>query len=159
MTVVLLALDGSDESRAAADAAQQLFGDSATYLAVNVGQVTPLWAPSAAVWGGVFPYAPTSTIATEAIDEVYEDAADEARATAAELVDEAGIDAQPLGEAGDPVDAILHAAAEHGADVIVVGSGDKTWWRRVAEGSVSKGVTRASSVPVLVVPHHTPHDG
>jgi nucleotide-binding universal stress UspA family protein len=158
MTVVLLALDGSDESRAAAEAAQRLFGDSATYLAVNVERVTPVWAPAAAVYGGVFPYAPASTLDTDAIDEVYDDAATEASSKAAELADEVGVDAEPLGEAGDPVDAILHAAQEHAADVIVVGSGDKTWWRRIAEGSVSKGLTRASSVPVLVVPHHSSHE-
>ena len=45
---------------------------------------------------------------------------------------------------------ILHAAEEHGADLIVVGSHGRTGLQRLLLGSVAAKVVAASPVPVLV---------
>jgi nucleotide-binding universal stress UspA family protein len=63
----------------------------------------------------------------------------------------AGLDhAQPVGETGDPADAIIAAAREYEADVIVVGSHDRGWFRRLLNPSVSGAVVRDADVPLLV---------
>ena len=51
----------------------------------------------------------------------------------------------------DPSEAILHAAHEQGADVIVVGSHERGWFSRLLSGSVSQDLVRRSDIPVLVV--------
>lgn len=68
MTTVLIALDASDEAHAAAAAAHRIFGDSATYLAINVAAV-PLPAETYA-WGSVFGY-PYPPVAPAVADEEY----------------------------------------------------------------------------------------
>lgn len=152
MTVVMLALDETAPSAAAAAAAQRLFGPDATYFAVNVAAVPPAWAPSALVWGGVIPYAPDPAFSLDLHAEQYEEAEQDAEHEAQHLADEAGIAATPIGESGDAVEAIVRAAHEHHADVIVVGTGDKNWWHRLIEGSVAKDILRVANIPVLVVP-------
>lgn len=52
---------------------------------------------------------------------------------------------------GVPVEEILGAAAEHGVDVIVMGTHGRTGLRRMIAGSVAEKILRASSVPVLTV--------
>ena len=82
-------------------------------------------------------------VATEAIDA--------AAARAEAVATDAGVDAMPIGQVGEPVAAIVHAAAEHHADVIVVGSQSRGWLSRLFEPSVSVRVQRATHLPVLVV--------
>jgi nucleotide-binding universal stress UspA family protein len=55
-----------------------------------------------------------------------------------------------LGE-GDPVTAILEAAAEHHSDLIVLGSHGRRGLQRLLHGSVAEEVIRRSTCPVLVV--------
>ncbi len=52
---------------------------------------------------------------------------------------------------GDPVRVILDRAREAGADLIVVGSHDKTFVQRVVHGSVSTELVRKADCDVLVV--------
>jgi nucleotide-binding universal stress UspA family protein len=52
---------------------------------------------------------------------------------------------------GQPVPAVLHAAVEKHADLIVMGTHARHGWRRAILGSVSEGVVHGSSVPVLTV--------
>jgi nucleotide-binding universal stress UspA family protein len=49
-------------------------------------------------------------------------------------------------------------ADEHDVDVIVVGSHDKTAWRRLFDPSVAADVVRDTSRPVLVVSGTPPSD-
>ena len=51
---------------------------------------------------------------------------------------------------GDPADAILHAAQEHQADLIVMGTHGRTGLAHVFLGSVAEKVVRQASCPVLV---------
>jgi nucleotide-binding universal stress UspA family protein len=48
---------------------------------------------------------------------------------------------------------IIHVAGEVNADVIVVGSHGRGWFKRVVIGSISEYVVHHSEVPVLVVRH------
>ncbi|MBM2812505.1 MAG: Universal stress protein family [Chloroflexi bacterium] len=62
-------------------------------------------------------------------------------------------DAQVPVSDGDPVDAIFEEARKVRAQVIVVGWRGHGRFRRLLVGSVSRGVLRRASVPVLVVRH------
>ena len=158
MTRVLVAVDDSEGSVRAAEAAHRLFGDGATYLAVSVTTAVDLaaipwygagWgAPYAAGFGTVWPYRGEGTAQAELAD-AEEVARDQAREVAAESGLPAAV---AVGEEGDPAMAILHAADERNVDVIVVGSSDRGWLDRLVRPSVSKEVVKQADVPVLVVP-------
>ncbi|TML12798.1 MAG: universal stress protein [Actinobacteria bacterium] len=53
---------------------------------------------------------------------------------------------------GDPVVAIRRAATERDVDVIVVGSHDKNFLRRIVSPSVSRELAHKANRPVLIVP-------
>lgn len=153
MTLVLVALDESEASIAAARQARELFGEDASYLAVNVAESAPAWAAAPAAWGAVYPYpyAAPYPLIEEAVGAPDDEVIADARETAEELAGQAGIDdAAALGEIGDPADAILDAADTHHVDVIVVGSTHKNWWHRLIAGSVSTDLARRSTRPVLI---------
>ncbi len=50
-----------------------------------------------------------------------------------------------------PVDAILQAAVQEQADLIVMGTHGRTGWQRFTLGSVTERVVRSATVPVFVV--------
>jgi nucleotide-binding universal stress UspA family protein len=157
MTVVLLALDESDAALEAARQAHRLFGSDATYLAMNVAEASPAWGSEPAVRGAVYPYpygAPYPLVEEEMVPEP--ETLDAAREHAHELAEAAGVEADPVGDFGDPTIAILAAAEQHEVDVIVVGATEKGWWRRMIDGSVANDLVRESTRPVLIagrVPH------
>lgn len=64
----------------------------------------------------------------------------------------AGVDAEGLVVEETPVDAILRAARELGADLIVLASHGRSGFARFVLGSVAEGVMRAADVGVLIVP-------
>jgi nucleotide-binding universal stress UspA family protein len=71
-------------------------------------------------------------------------------AVAEELAND-GVQATYEIQDGPAVDGIVEAAANAGADLIVLCSHGRTGLRRLVFGSVARDVARASSVPVLVV--------
>jgi nucleotide-binding universal stress UspA family protein len=159
MTRVLVAVDDTEGSVRAAEAAHRLFGEAADYLAVNVTNVLDMaavpwytagWgAPYAAPYGAVWAYRSDVTIDPDGVADSEQVAENQAR----EVADQSGLtDAHALGEAGDPAEAVLHAADEHHVDVIVVGTHHRGWFDRLLRPSVSKEIVRSSTVPVLVVP-------
>jgi nucleotide-binding universal stress UspA family protein len=154
MTTVLIALDDSDEAHAAAAAAHRLFGDEARYLAINVA---PLPNPAETyAWGSVFGYPYPPVVPAVADEEYSGDVKVAARAEAAQLAAEVGLDnAQPLGDVGDPVDAIVEAAEAHRVDVIVAGYHERSFLARMFEPSVTNALIKRTSVPVMVVPTRT----
>lgn len=52
---------------------------------------------------------------------------------------------------GDPVKRIVELAQTESADVLVIATTGRRGLRRALMGSVAEGVTRASSIPVIVV--------
>ncbi len=83
--------------------------------------------------------------------EAIRDAAQkEVEAIAADLVGR-GLDATSEVSREEPVDAILAAAAQHDADVIVMGSHGHTGLRHMMLGSVAERTLRMATTPVLVV--------
>lgn len=168
VVTVLVAVDETHESVEALGAAHRLFGDDARYLAVNVAAHPVDWTtgygygwvypaamspaggiPAVAVPGGGVGPVPTGTDGELSAEE---QAVHDARLAAGDAAAEAGLtDVEPVGETGDPVSAILHAAEEHQADVIVVGSHDRSWFRRLFEGSITGDLVRSADRPVLVV--------
>lgn len=64
-----------------------------------------------------------------------------------------GASAEVFVRVGKPADEILACAAEHGADVIVMGTHGRTGIRHLFAGSIAERVVRASTVPVLTTRH------
>ena len=152
MTTILIAADDSEESIDAARVAHALFGDDAEYLVIHVGTAIP---SSAVAWGYAYPvtmpmvdYPPVLTEPAPGEPTLVEEAEDRADAVAHAASLEG---AEAVGDIGDTSEAILNAAREHGADVIVVGSHERGWFSRLLSGSVSQDVIRRSDIPVLVV--------
>jgi nucleotide-binding universal stress UspA family protein len=155
VTTVMLAIDETPTSIHAAHEARRLFGPEATYLAVNVAERSAPWTEAQAGWGSVYglPSAvPPPAMPLDTPMQTADRAALDAAHTAERASIAAGVEADAIGEYGDPVLALLHAADEHQPDVIVVGESDKSWWRRLLETTVWKEIARGAHRPVLVVP-------
>ncbi len=149
MTSVLIAVDGSPLDRVLAHRALQLFGPDADYVVVNVSdQHLPLSVVPLA-------YGAASALSAPEISRLAtldDDAAAAAEHVAEEAAHDAGLDqAVTIGEIGDPVAVVLAAAEEHAAQVIVVGTKDRSWFSRLMDPSVSHAITRLAETPVLVV--------
>lgn len=142
---VLIAVDDSPTSAAAAATATELFGaDRAEYLAIRVS-------PMPGAWGAAQPYGIavplTMPVWFEPPATDVGDLEDQAR--------DAGIpDAEVVVDQGDPVQRIVQAAEEHDVDVIVVGSRQRGLLSRLIEPSVAQGVVQSATRPVLVVGEH-----
>ncbi|MGH9137733.1 MAG: universal stress protein [Acidimicrobiales bacterium] len=163
----MIAVDNTEESVHAADVAGRLFGSDAEYLAVSVveadvGAAEPQWwggawatrypAPYGAVWPlpGVVR---SRTPGAEVDDSPAQMAIRAAEDTARRAVEESELaTADIVGEIGDPADVITSAAQDRSADVIVLGTHDRSWFDRLLRRSVGKHVLEESRVPVLVVP-------
>jgi nucleotide-binding universal stress UspA family protein len=164
MTTVLIAIDDTKESSRAAQVAVDCFGPGADYLAIYVDQerpvAGPLWGPDV-IWGGIYTYpglysypvsgSPVTRSPRETTDALAGNT-QHAEVEAERLATAAGVDAEPLGDIGDPGTAIAEAAREHDVDVIVVGSHHRNWFERLLHGSTSDDVLKEADVPVMIVP-------
>jgi nucleotide-binding universal stress UspA family protein len=132
----LVAIDGSDGSDAAIDEALDLAQDVGAHVTFAFVRKPP-----SSLLG--FPY--------------YERLLSHELATARETLDSAtdraedvGIESESEILEGDPVDEILSFADNRGADLIVMSSRGRGAFAGALLGSVSSGVVRHASVPVLV---------
>jgi nucleotide-binding universal stress UspA family protein len=159
-TTVLIAVDGASKSERVVRTAYRMFGESAEYLAINVGSGPYgdfAWAYVAPI-GGPTSWYPSTWSADVTAAELQRGVA-KARAVARLVTNDGGlVQATPLGEVGDPAAAILRAAHHHHADVIVVGEDDRSWFSRLLTGSVERALLRESDVSVLVVADATPEE-
>ena len=150
---VLIAVDGASMSERIVRTAHRLFGEHATYLAINVGS-GPYTKMS---WAYVLPVGgPSTWSASEWVDDAIAEAADTgqsgAETEASEVTHAAGLSqATPLGDIGDPTSAIIRAAHHHGADVVVIGADVRSWLSHVTSGSVERDLLREADFAVLVV--------
>ena len=165
MTHVLIAVDDTEGSVVAARTAYNLFGDQADYTVISVAEEQPVyWGDDALGTGTVYPLAvppvgtgmaATMPLTVRAPDGAPSDdvptPVDVAAQRAEHVVAEAGLhDAKPLGDTGDAADAIIAAAHDYNADVIVVGSHEHGWLNRLFTSSVGEKVVRKADTPVLV---------
>ena len=139
---LLLALDESPVSfRAAREAARLFSGCDADFLAISVARLPMPWVPVGGF--GLVSVPPPgweqTAIPADEVEVAYR--AEQAGAEAVEV----------LSEVGDPVERICAAAEEHDVDIVVVGAHDKGFLARLLQPSVSAGVVRGTSRPVLVV--------
>ena len=164
MTKILIAVDESDEAVIAVESAHKLFGDDASYFVMNVnhglssapfadGSISPIVPPYTGAMGMTpmqpVPLADTPRSSHETGQEV---AAREADGVAADVAQKASLgSAATIGQVGDPAESILEAARTHDIDVIVVGSHERTWFKRLLSGSVADQVIKHATIPVLVV--------
>lgn len=146
--MILIAYDGSDDSRAAVAQAAKLFpGQSATIVTVWEHFVDT-FARAGAPAGAAIDY--------ETIDRAAREGAEQRAAEGAALASESGL--QATGVTADlhtnVADAILAKASELGADVIVVGTRGLSGIKSALLGSVSHGVVHHADRPVVVIPTH-----
>lgn len=166
MTHVLIAVDDSDSSVTAAETARRLFGDTADYTVISVSESEPVyWGDDPLGSGVVYPLAvppvgagmgmATMPLTVRAPDRPPDadipTPVEAAEQTARGVAAQAGIpEARPIGDSGDAAKAILEAAEHHHADVIVVGSHDRSWLDRLFNSSVADEVVKKAETPVLV---------
>ncbi len=142
---VLVAVDGSDESRHAMMKAFELFGQDPDYVLVSVGAPTvPLTLGYPA--GGF-----TSPGELEAAARAAESAAHEAVQQAEVELAAAHVDTVVASEPGSIGGSLVHVADEIEADVIVIGSHDRGVFERLFDPSVGKYLINHANCPVLVV--------
>jgi nucleotide-binding universal stress UspA family protein len=145
---ILLAVDNDPISyRAAATVARWLPHD-ATVVALHVGPTaTPLpvgpWPTMAPEAAFGYPYA---TLATLPTGQELEDMAREVAGRAAGLAE-----GEPRVEHGDPATVICRVATDIRADLIVVGTSDRSWISRIFRPSVGANVATDAPCSVLVV--------
>jgi nucleotide-binding universal stress UspA family protein len=133
---ILIAVDGSDGSRAAVETGVELGRPAASIATVVCVTHAPL--PIVAD-----PYYHQALV-SEAIDARR--TVDEATAT----LSRAGIEVESEIRDGDPADEIVALARERDVDVIVVGSRGLGTLGELLAGSVSAAVVRRADRPVLV---------
>jgi nucleotide-binding universal stress UspA family protein len=84
--------------------------------------------------------------------EAARDRAKAAVERAADVVEDAGVEATTEVRTGPPHEEILDAREEAGCDVVVMGTHGRSGLDRVLLGSVAERVIRLSEVPVVTVP-------
>ncbi len=143
-STILVAVDGSDGSKAALETAVRLAGlCGADLLILTVYRHHSMVESSVAM---VRPTDPENLddVMREHGREVAEEAKRQAAATGAERV-------RAFVKMGPPARTIVKFAKDHGADLIVVGSRGHGDMEGFLLGSVSHKVTSLSDIPVLVV--------
>ncbi len=134
---ILVPTDGSDAAEDAARHAMELASAfDATVHALYVVDNRYAWADSGAI-----------PVLLETLEETGKEATDSIK----ELGERNGVTVTTTVEHGSPPRQILDHAAEHGIDLIVMGSHGRTGLERTLIGSVTEKTVRSSSTPVLVV--------
>jgi nucleotide-binding universal stress UspA family protein len=140
---ILVAYDGSDYAKAAIEqAAGQLDNDRRAI-------VLTVWQPFGAAFVGV-------GIAPAGLEEGIEKDARRVAEEGATLAREAGFDAEPVAERGDPVwQRIVEVANKRDVGTLVLGSHGTTGIERVLIGSVAGTVAAHTERPVLITHNRT----
>jgi nucleotide-binding universal stress UspA family protein len=142
MAILLVATDGSEAARAALAEAIALATDSGDELAVIT-----VWRALQGDYGVVYP-------STAMLDDLLLAERHHAEATLREAVDQAeaaGVRVRTRLATGDPVERICAYAREVGARLIAVGTRGHGSVASLILGSVSNGLVRNASRPVLIV--------
>ena len=130
---IVLAYDGSDPARRALDRTAELASEA---TAVTVVSVVPQRVTS---------------LGPEPLDPVEVEEHARQLADARERLAQHGVSAGGVEGYGDPARVVLDEARAVGADLVAVGSHDKTLIERVVRGSVSTRLVHEADCDVLVV--------
>ena len=152
MPRILVAVDRTKGSRRAAAFVDRFFaGMDVAITAVNVAR-NPVDTVPPVAFGGVFPWGPAGPDMAAGDQATWEQAVvREQQAGEAVALAQAPADADVEVVFGEVVEAILRAADDENADLIVVGSNDKGFLQRLLGGSVSQELARKAPRPVLIV--------
>ncbi|KAB1503172.1 universal stress protein [Corynebacterium sp. 320] len=148
---VLIAFDGSDQSRRA-------IGNAGRFLSAKNAYILTVWEPihrQAARAAGVGGLMQADLSTTEAVEE--DPAFKEATSICDEgvtLARQAGFAVEPfLVESGSAIwSAIVDSADELNVDLIVMGTRALTGWKSLLQSSVADAIVKNSGRPVLIVP-------
>ena len=137
---ILIATDGSESARKAADSAIELarLSGAKIYAVYVIDRSIYSSVPEDLEWEEAM-YAQFRELGEEAVSYVEKTARD------------AGLQVEPTLLEGHPAEEILNFAEKNGVDLIIVGSLGKSGVERFLIGSVSEKVVRSAKVPVLVV--------
>ncbi|WP_292377640.1 universal stress protein [Methanosarcina sp. UBA289] len=137
---ILIATDGSETAKEAADFGMEMVGCSgAKVYAVYVIETTPYRSvPLDQIWS------------KETLDE-FERVGHEATSYIEKIGKSVGAEVESRVLKGNPAEKILSFAEDNNIDMIIVGSLGKSGYERVLVGSVSDKIIRHAKVPVLVV--------
>lgn len=137
---ILIATDGSETSKEAADFGVEMIGCSgAKVYVVYVIDTTP------------YRSIPLDEIWSKEVLEEFEREGQEATSYVEKIAKASGMEVESRVLKGNPAEKIVSFAEDNNVDMIIVGSLGKTGYERVVLGSVSEKVVRHSKVPVLVV--------
>lgn len=139
MKRILIATDGSAAALEAIDFGLELAREQGS-------EVTFVHVTAPIEWA-VYPFGPLDAIPNEAPDVEQDEALRVALAKAAE----SGVAAHPVAILGDPVVELPAYAERMAADLIVIGSRGLGGVTGVLLGSVSRGVLKHATRPVLIV--------
>jgi len=138
---ILLAVDGSDRSTAALDllvAHVSWFREAPTVTLVHVHPPIPY--PGAAARAG-----------REAVQRSYDEESQKVLEPARARLVSKGIEPDAVALVGDPAEEIARYAAQHGKDLIAMGTHGRTGLSNLVLGSVATKVLAQSNVPVLLL--------
>lgn len=145
---ILLATDGSEFSRAAAEKCCEFITAGAA-TAIRIVSVYEAQVPMAAE-----PFAISAEF-YQKLDDFAEQRSKEAVERTAQLIrskcPDAKVEIDTEVELGIPAEVILKTAEKWGADLIVVGSHGRGFWGRLTLGSVSDAVVHHAPCSVLIV--------
>lgn len=149
MQRILVAVDETEGSRRAAEFVDRFFsGTDVSITAVNVAR-SPLQGVPPMPYGGMIPWPGATGIERSTDTDAIRRAESTGEAVARR---QAPRGAEVEAVFGETVDAILNAANDDDADIIVVGSNDHGFLDRLLGRSVSEDLARQAARPVLVVP-------
>jgi len=145
---VLIAVDDDRESEDAIHFAEELLPGDATVVVLNVARSTIT--PYGTIGGLGATYAGSPVLSAEADLRAQELADMEAERVVERAAQELHADERRV-EHGDVGPTICQVAEDEQADLVVLGTHDRSRWSRLWFGSVSDHVVRHAPCPVLVV--------
>ncbi len=145
---ILIAVDDDAESEDALHFAEELLPDDADVVVVNIARSTIT--PYGTIGGLGALYAGSPTLSSEADVRAQQQADAEAKRVAEEAARAIHADEHRV-EHGDVGPTICRLAEEEEADLVVLGTHDRSRWSRLWFGSVSDHVVHHAPCPVLVV--------
>ena len=140
--VIVVGIDGSEQSKHAAQAAADLARKNSARLRI----VTVVRPPEG--WWGIVGSPPPADVLTASMSEAQQGILD----STVEDLDLEGVEWSASEEIGEPASALADVCREHEADLLVVGRRGAGLVERLVMGSVADRVAHYAPCPVLIVP-------